>query len=122
MSAPLAADEPIDDIARIEARLDELAEVCERCRKFILASKAAIASGIAILLVMMLGLFGPSQVAAIGSIALVLGGIVSLGSNVSTLRQTTAAMQAAEQLRSRLINGLDLHVVGNGTMMSAGKS
>lgn len=119
---PLAANEPIDDIARIEARLDELAEVCERCRKIILASKAAIASGIAILLVMMLGLFGPSQVAAIGSIAMVLGGIVSLGSNVSTLKQTTAAMEAAEQLRSRLINGLDLHLVEDGTMMSARKS
>jgi hypothetical protein len=115
----LAADEPIDDIARIEARIDELAEVCERCRKIILASKAAIASGIAILLVMMLGLFGPSQVAAIGSIAMVLGGIVSLGSNVSTLRETTAAMQAAEQLRSSLINGLDLHLVGDRTMMPA---
>jgi hypothetical protein len=27
------------------------------------------------------------------------------------LRQTTAAMQAAEQLRSKLINGLDLRLV-----------
>jgi hypothetical protein len=32
----------------------------------------------------MLGLFGFNHVAAIGSIAVVLGGIVSLGSNVST--------------------------------------
>jgi hypothetical protein len=103
--------EPLDDISRIEARLEELAEVAERCRKIILVSKAAIASGIACLLVIMLGLFGPSQVAAIGSIAMVLGGIVSLGSNVSTLRQTTAAMHAAEQLRSKLINGLDLRLV-----------
>jgi hypothetical protein len=115
-------DEPIDDISRIEARLEELAEVCERCRKIILVSKAAIAGGIAIPLVMMLGLFGPSQVAAIGSIAMVLGGIVSLGSNVSTLRQTTAAMHAAEQLRSNLINGLDLHLVRDRTMVPARKS
>src|SRR6202049_693080 len=72
-------DNPIDEISRIEARLDELAEVSERCRKIILVSKAAIAGGVALLLVMMLGLLGSSQVATIGSIAMVLGGIVSFG-------------------------------------------
>src|SRR3984957_9206405 len=78
-------DNPIDQISRIEARLDELAEVSERCRKIILASKAAIAGGVALLLLTILGLLGSDQVTAIGSIAVVLGGIVSLGSNVSTL-------------------------------------
>jgi hypothetical protein len=109
-------DNPGDEISRIEAQLDELAEVAERCRKFILVSKAAIAGGGALLLVMVLGLFGsPSQAAAIGSIAAILGGIVSLGSNISTLRQTTAAISAAEALRSDLIGSIDLRVVGDNT-------
>jgi hypothetical protein len=106
-------DNSIDDISRIETQLEELAEVSERCRKIILISKAAIAGGVALLFVMMLGLFGSNQVAAIGSIAVVLGGIVSLGSNVSTLQQTTTAMSAAEALRSDLIGRIDLRVVGD---------
>ena len=105
-------DSPLDEISRIEAQLEELAEVSERCRKIILVSKAAIAGGGALLLLMLLGLFGSNQVAAIGSIAVVLGGIVSLGSNVSTLQQTMAAMSAAEALRSDLIGRIDLRVVG----------
>jgi hypothetical protein len=109
-------DNPTDEISRIEARLEELAELSERCRKIILVSRVAIAGGVALLLGMILGLFGSSQVAAIGSIAVVLGGIVSLGSNVSTLRETMAAMSAAELRRSDLIGRIDLRVVGDTPM------
>jgi hypothetical protein len=107
-------DEDIsNEISRIEARLEELAEVSERCRKIILVSKVAIAGGVTLLLFMVPGLFGSNQVAAIGSIAMVLGGIVSLGSNASTLQQTMAAMSAAEALRSDLISRIDLRVVSD---------
>jgi glutamate 5-kinase len=106
-------DDPIDEISRIEAQLEELAQVRERCRKIILVSKAAIAVGVALPLFMMLGLFGSDQLVAIGSIAVVLGGIVSLGSNISTLQQTMAAMSAADALRSGLISRLDLRVVAD---------
>ena len=112
----MAEDDPSDEISLIEERLEELAEVSERCRKIILVSKAAIAGGVALLLVTMLGLFGSNQAVALGSIAAVLGGIVSLGSNVSTLRQTTDAISAAEALRSDLIERIDLRVVGESTV------
>ena len=112
----MTEDNPTDEISRIEARLEHLAEVAERCRKIILVSKAAIGGGFAMLLVMMLGLFGSSAAAALGSIAVVLGGIVSLGSNVSTLRQTTDAISDAETQRSDLISRIELRVVGDRPM------
>jgi hypothetical protein len=104
--------EAIEEISRIEAQLEELAAVAERCRKVALVSKLAIAGGVALPLLMMLGLFEANEVAAIGSIAVVLGGIVSLGSNASTLRENMAAMNLAEALRSDLIDRIDLRVIG----------
>ena len=112
----MAEDDEIDEISAIEARIEELAEVSERCRKIILASKVAIVAGFALLPVLMLGLFGSGQATALVSIALILGGIVSFGSNVSTLQQTDAAISAAEGLRSELIGRIDLRVVGDAPM------
>ena len=105
-----AEEEPGDEIAQLEARLEHLAEVAERCRKIILGSQIAIAAGAILLLFVMFGLFGSIE-AFLGSIAAMLGGVVSLGSNVSTLRQTTDAISTAEALRSDLIGGIELRVV-----------
>jgi len=107
----MAEDSPTDEILQIEARLEELAAVAEQCRKIILVSKAAIAGGAAMLLVVILGLFGSSAAVALGSIGAVLGGIVSLGSHVSTLRQTMDAISEAELLRSDLIGRIDLRLI-----------
>ena len=109
----MTEDDPADEISDIEARIEALAEIAERCRKYILASKIAIGGGATLLLVTILGLFGFGQTAALASIALVLGGIVSLGSNVSTLRQTDEAISEAEARRSALIRSIDLRVVAD---------
>jgi hypothetical protein len=112
----MTEDDPTDKISDIEDQIEALAEIAERCRKFILASKIAIGGGAALLLITILGLWGLGLTAALGSIALVLGGIVSLGSNISTLQQTESAIGAAEARRSALIGRIDLQVVADTPM------
>ena len=107
----MTEDDPPDEISLLEARIEELAETAESCRKFILGSKVAIAGGVALLLIAVFGLFEVGMSALLGSIALMLGGVVLLGSNDSTLRQTEAAISAAEARRSDLIGRIDLRVV-----------
>ena len=112
----MTEDDPTDEISQIEADIEELAETAESCRKFILGSKVAIVGGVVLLLIAVLGLFEVGISGFLGSIALMLGGVVALGSNVSTLRQTTDAISAAEMLRSDLIGRIDLRVVGDSPM------
>jgi hypothetical protein len=103
-------DNPIEEISQIEARLEELAEVSERCRTIILVSKATIAGGVALLLVMMRGLFGSNQVAAIGSIAVVLGGIVSLAEPYQLDRIAVASFRGIAEERYQLVFGDKAHL------------
>ncbi|KJC62565.1 hypothetical protein UP10_01530 [Bradyrhizobium sp. LTSPM299] len=112
----MTEDDPTDEISEIEDRIEALAEISERCRKIILASKTAIGGGFALLFITLLGWLGASEVVALGSIALIIGGIVSLGSNVGTLQQTEAAVSAAEARRSDLISRIDLRVVHDAPM------
>jgi hypothetical protein len=60
-----------------------------------------------------------NQVATVGLIALVPGGIMSLGSDVATLQQTIAATSAVEVLRSDLIGRIHLRAVGEMKLVSA---
>ena len=101
-----------DQIFRLEAHIEELTEVIERCRKAILISKIAIAAGGIWLLAFTLGAIGFDPVAMIGAIAAIIGGTVVFGSNTSTSKQTVAAIKAAEALRSELIGKINLRMVG----------
>jgi hypothetical protein len=115
----VAADEGLhmddlrEEIARLEARIEELADALERCRKIVLVSKAAIAVGGVLILAIVAGVIR-SEAAAIGGIAAIIGGTVLFGSNSSTAKETAAALQAAEARRAELIGKIELRVVGDG--------
>jgi hypothetical protein len=107
-------DDGREEIARLEARIEELAESIESCRKISLASKAAIAVGVILLVAIIVGAIKFDPMPLIGAIATVLGGTVLFGSNKSTAQEKTAALQAAEARRAELIGKIDLTMVGEG--------
>jgi|SRR5579864_9347104 len=110
--------EPHEAIARLETRIDELREGLESCRKFILASRIAIAVGVIWTLAVVVGIVNFELTAVIAAIAAIIGGIVVFGSNTATEKEISAAVSEAEARRAALIGSLELRVVGEATPRS----
>ena len=100
-----------EQILDLEARIEKLAEEIESCRKIILISKAFTLVGGILIAAMTIGIVRFDPTIMIGALAAVMGGIVFLGSNWSTLQQAMAALKAAETQRAELIGKIDLRVV-----------
>ena len=113
-SSEIEDGDPRDQIARLESRLEELAEALARCRKIKLISQIAIAGGGIWLLAVTIGIIGFDPMAMMAAISGVIGGTVMYGSNTTTSREIDAAMKEAEARRAALIGGLELRVVGEG--------
>jgi hypothetical protein len=107
-------DDLHEQVLQIEAHIEQLADVIERCRKIILISKAAVVVGGTLILATIIGAIGFDPTIMIGAIATAIGGTVVFGSNMSTLKQTVTNMKAAEAHRTELIGRMDLRVVGDG--------
>ena len=105
------ADDIHDEIERLEARIEELSDSIEGCRKAMLIAKLAIGAGALLLLGMLFGIAGDGAVALIAAIVAATGGIVVLGSNRTTFDQLVAERQEAEAERVSLIGSIDLRVV-----------
>ena len=102
-----------EQILHIEAHIEELTDIMERCRKIILFSKVAAAAGGILILAILIGAVGFDPTVLIGAIAAVIGGTVVFGSNMSTLKQPLTDTKAAEAHRTELISRMDLKVVGD---------
>ena len=106
--------DPHEQIARLEAQIETLAETVESCRKIMLVAKVAIAGGALLVLAMVLGAVRPELASLSGATAALLGGIVLLGSNRSTSDQALEKMKKAETARAGLIDRLELRPVDRG--------
>ena len=109
-------DDPHDEIVQLEARLEQLAAVVESCRKIIVAARAAILLGAALLAALLFGVLRFDLVPFVVAVTAVLGGIVLFGSNSSTRSQAAAELRAAEARRAELIDRIAPRVV-DGTKM-----
>jgi hypothetical protein len=103
-----------EDIARLEAHIEQLAEAIERCRKFSLAAKLAIGAGAAWIALSMLAVVFYTPETTITALAAMILGAVLLGSNSTTWTQTETAMHASEAMRADMIGRLELRVVDEG--------
>ena len=70
-----------EQILHIEAHIEELTDIIERCRKIILFSKAAVAAGGILILATIIGAVGFDATVLIGAIAAVIGGTLVFGSH-----------------------------------------
>jgi hypothetical protein len=100
-----------EEIILIEEHIEELAAKIESCRKFILASRIAVAGGGVVLAAMLLGAILSDLGLMAASVASFLGGIVVWGSNTSTAKEATNELAAAETERSALIEQINPRVI-----------
>ena len=109
--------DPHDEIVRLEARIEELGDKLDSCRKFILAGRVAAAAGSAILAALLFDaiVFDPAVMAC--AAAALLGGLVAWGSNRSTADETSAEIAAAEAQRAALIGRIELRLIDGGATL-----
>ncbi|MFN3888785.1 MAG: hypothetical protein ACK4MV_00200 [Beijerinckiaceae bacterium] len=107
----MSDDPQTSEIEKLEARIDELAEEANACRKLIFASRIAIILAFAWFAASIVGLVRLDALQLVTILTLILGGIVFYGSNKSTLEEKLALMRALEAKRAELIGAIRLRVV-----------
>jgi len=103
--------DPREAIARLEEQIEQLEARLDSCRKFAAASRFAMALGGVLLAGLIFGVIPFDPLALTGAMAAGLGGVVTLGSNNSTAKQTAAQLAQAEGQRAALIGAIELRVI-----------
>jgi hypothetical protein len=103
--------DPHEEIVRLEEHIAELAAKIESCRKFILASRIAVAGGGLVLAAMLVGAIRSDLGLMAAAVSLLLGGIVVWGSNSSTTKEAMKELAAAESERAAQIEHINPRVI-----------
>jgi hypothetical protein len=102
----------MDEIERLELRIEELREAIERSRRLRLAGRASAVIGPALLAGFALGLVAYTPTRMIVALALAIGGVVLTGSSRSSTEELERSLKQAEAERMAAIDALDLVQVG----------
>jgi hypothetical protein len=100
-----------EDVSQLEQEIEQLASTVENCRRIVLLSKVMIGFGFAWLVALVLGAISFGRLSVLSAISMVVFGIVAYGSNLSTLRQSQAALREVEARRAMLIASMDLQPI-----------
>ena len=107
----LENDDPHEEIVRLEEHIEELAAKIESCRKFMLASRIAVAGGGLVLAAMLVGVIRSDLGLLAAAVSLLLGGIVVWGSNSSTAKEAAKEIATIESERAALIEHINPRVI-----------
>jgi hypothetical protein len=103
----------MDEIERLELRIDELRDAIERSRRWRFAGRASAVLGPALLAGLVLGVVDYTPERVIAALALAIGGMVLMGSSRrSSTEELERALKEAEAERMAAIDALDLVQVG----------
>lgn len=99
------------DIVTLEARIEHLAGIVERCRKIATGARVLIWGGGVLLALTLLGVLPMTATLFFGAITAIIAGVVLAGSNRATRDQTQAQMDALNDDRNALIDALALRQI-----------
>ena len=102
-----------EQIERLETQIDELREAIRRSRRLVVVGRAGALVGAALLIYVVVGWAPVTPVEMITGIAIGLGGMVLMGSSVSTTKQLEPSLKQAEDERNAVIDSMELVNLGD---------
>lgn len=102
----------MDEIERLELRIEELSEAITRSRRLRLAGRASAVIGPTLLIGLALGLLNYTPARMIVALALAIGGLVLMGSSRASTEELERSLKRTEAERIAAIDALDLVPVG----------
>ena len=104
----------MDEIERLELRIEELRERIARSRRLRLFGLASAVVGPALIVAFILGLVDYTPARVLVAFALAIGGMVLMGSSRSSTEELERALKQNEAERIAAIDALNLVQVGDG--------